>query len=818
MPIRRAIPAAFAMLILLSMATPVGAQDPEPVTTPLEGAIVPGEVLVRWRSAEAAPEGARRQGLRVIAELAGPSGAGATLVSTAGRPVADVVAALTSDPMVDAVEPNYVVQLADAVVVNDPKTAGQYSLDQMRVRDAWSVSTGGDGIVAVLDTGVQANHPDLAGRVLPGYDFVNDDSNAADDNGHGTWVAGIVASSANDGYGIAGISWSDKILPVKIMDRQGTGSTADLLAAISWAVDHGATVINMSVGGFPYSQILQDAVNDAWAEGVVLVGAAGNNFRDETFYPASFDNVISVSATQANDEFSHWSSYGAKVDMSAPGASVQTTNCYVCTYADHDSWGEHTYISGTSFATPNVAGVVALMRAAYPNDTPAQIVARLVGTVDDRGYPGWDRRYGAGRVNAYRALGGSVAAPGLPGGDGLEPNQALSTARWIALGATTRPTIYPAGDVDVFAVDVPRAGTLQVRVGGVDDVRAYPWNRSTIPIDPIVELYSSAGALLRRVDNVGASGTELASAAVSGPTRIFVRVLNYYSNGNRTAYRVTPTYVDTAPPRIVGRAPASGATNISRFTTATARFDEPVTNVTATTVRLRDMQTGTVVGSEVSYNSTSRTATLVATSKLAAERTYRVEVTAGVRDPAGNPTAASMWSFTTGVSGFSDTVGSPFDHDIAWLAEQGITAGCGGDRFCPSRSVTREQMASFLARALDLPPATRDWFSDDESSPHEADINRLADAEITGGCGPGRFCPAASVSREQMASFLARALGLPATSTDFFSDDNASGHQADINRLAASGITGGCDDGRFCPSAVITRDQMAAFLHRALAD
>ena len=118
----------------------------------------------------------------------------------------------------------------------------------------------------------------------------------------------------------------------------------------------------MSVGGFPYSQAIQDAVNHAWSKGAVLVAAAGNNGRLENFYPASFDHVVSVSATQVEDEFSNWSSYGPKVDVSAPGSSVLTTNC-TASACQHPDWGSHTYISGTSFATPNVSGVVALIRA-----------------------------------------------------------------------------------------------------------------------------------------------------------------------------------------------------------------------------------------------------------------------------------------------------------------------------------------------------------------------------------------------------------------------------------------------------------------------
>jgi len=167
--------------------------------------------------------------------------------------------------------------------------------------------------------------------------------------------------------------------------------------------------------------------------------------------------------------------------------------------------------------------------------------------------------------------------------------------------------------------------------------------------------------------------------------------------------------------------------------------------------------------------------------------------------------------------GFLDVSTSPFRGDIAWIRAEGITGGCSADqeRYCPKANVTREQMASFLSRALALPATTKDFFTDDGTSIHEGTINRLAASGITGGCAPSRYCPTATVTREQMASFLARALRLPSTSKDFFTDDNASPHEGDINRLAASGITGGCAPDRYCPSAAVTREQMAAFLHRA---
>jgi glucose/arabinose dehydrogenase len=163
---------------------------------------------------------------------------------------------------------------------------------------------------------------------------------------------------------------------------------------------------------------------------------------------------------------------------------------------------------------------------------------------------------------------------------------------------------------------------------------------------------------------------------------------------------------------------------------------------------------------------------------------------------------------------FSDITNSGFLDEIMWVHAAGITGGCGGGKYCPEASVTREQMASFLARAMKLPAATRDYFTDDNTSQHEGDINRLAEAGITGGCTATRFCPKDTVTRAQMASFLVRALKLPSTTTNYFDDDNGNIHENQINALAASGITGGCATRRYCPSSDVTRGQMAAFLMR----
>ena len=163
-----------------------------------------------------------------------------------------------------------------------------------------------------------------------------------------------------------------------------------------------------------------------------------------------------------------------------------------------------------------------------------------------------------------------------------------------------------------------------------------------------------------------------------------------------------------------------------------------------------------------------------------------------------------------------DIGASPFYGDIVWAYREGIISGCGIGRFCPNDALSREQMAAFLVRALDLPPATRDYFTDDEGSTFADQINRLAESGITKGCTPTTYCPKAAVTREQMASFLSRAFDLPRVDTDFFSDDAESIHQVDINRLAASGITAGCGGTLFCPERTVTRGEMIAFLHRAL--
>jgi hypothetical protein len=174
---------------------------------------------------------------------------------------------------------------------------------------------------------------------------------------------------------------------------------------------------------------------------------------------------------------------------------------------------------------------------------------------------------------------------------------------------------------------------------------------------------------------------------------------------------------------------------------------------------------------------------------------------------------------SSGTSCVDDYTGTMYEPYIEWAFAEGITGGCQLDLFCTGNALTRAQGASFLARGLDLPAATQDWFDDDDGKTHEADINRLAEAGITGGCGVRLFCPSETMKRAQMASLLVRGLDLPpATTPDYFSDDDGSTHEADIDALAEAGITGGCAADRFCPGSPVTRGQIVTFLYRGLTE
>ncbi|MCL1799619.1 MAG: S8 family serine peptidase [Eggerthellaceae bacterium] len=354
---------------------------------------------------------------------------------------------LNSNPEVAFAQPNYIYRLMDdeglegladglpvpdadpqdallplATSINDPSRGSQWALTTTRLFDAWSLTRANKTVaVAVIDTGIRADHEDLKNVIIPGsaYDATGR-GQTSDSHGHGTHVAGIIAAEANNGRGIAGVSYNARIVPIRIgnwvIDSKGNRVYSMYTSEVCNAYDYllanvggGKTraqsynlkVINLSLGAYARDGQLEARINAAYNAGILTVCAAGNNKNNTAVYPGSFTRCINVSALKKgtgvlNDVFdASYSSFGSTIDLSAPG-----TNIYSTTNASASSYG---YNSGTSMAAPYVAGAAALVFAANPSTTPAQVRTALEKTAQDLGAPGWDQYYGHGQVNPYAA-------------------------------------------------------------------------------------------------------------------------------------------------------------------------------------------------------------------------------------------------------------------------------------------------------------------------------------------------------------------------------------------------------------------------------
>ena len=431
-----ALPAASA----IAPARPAAARSIEPSIDPSAARLAPEQprLLVRFRSSATADDRAaaiasvggivdRVLGPLEVTRIAIPSGADPT-----GDETGLTALRLSRHPAVLSVEPDSVgsVQFTpnDPFYVSDPSVGlGQWGIRKAHVDQAWDIARGSPSIiVAVIDTGIDANHPDLAGVVLPGATFLTspDPTCAAvpagstvDDNAHGTHVAGLIAANGNNGIGIAGVAFGVKILPIKALDCQGSGLMSDVASGVIWATDHGARVINISLGSNAGQPTLQDAIRYAIARNTVVVAAAGNcgvassrcSTLNEPQYPGAFPEVLAAAATDENDAHASFSNVGGYVGISAPGVRVYSTiPTYPTTLSRSTGFSSYAAFSGTSQASPFVAGVAALMLSREPGLSVAQVLDRLRTTSDDLGAFGPDPVFGSGRVNALRALGAST--------------------------------------------------------------------------------------------------------------------------------------------------------------------------------------------------------------------------------------------------------------------------------------------------------------------------------------------------------------------------------------------------------------------------
>jgi thermitase len=322
------------------------------------------------------------------------------------------VAALNRSPLVQYAELNRT--LTALATPNDPRYAEEYGLDKIDAPEGWDAAglgtfpNSGGALVGIVDTGIRATHEDLAGKVafcaksqgiLPILSGSIQEGSCADDNGHGSHTSGTITANTNNGKGVAGVAFNSKLAVCKALGGPlGQGSTADVANCIVWAHDKGAKVISMSLGGGD-STTLHNAVQTAWAGGgaggTVLVAAAGNDGDATINYPAGYAEVVSVAATDSADARASFSNANADVEIAGPGVDVLST------YNSSDT--SYTTLSGTSMATPHVAGATAIIWDKYPTATASAIRSKLDAAVDDLGAPGRDSTFGFGRVNLAKA-------------------------------------------------------------------------------------------------------------------------------------------------------------------------------------------------------------------------------------------------------------------------------------------------------------------------------------------------------------------------------------------------------------------------------
>jgi serine protease len=428
---RRAVPAFTLFVTALVLLRPGSADDGAGLALRHSGRqgpdFVPGQVLVGF--ATAADQSVVERAVQDVGGVSAwrsPSGHYYVVKLAPDVSVPDGVARFRAMREVEYAEPNYIARTM--LSPNDPFFDRQWNFTLINAPRTWDIQEGKSSVVvAVLDTGVAYEEygiyhkaPDWGGtRFVEGFDFINGDAHADDDNFHGTHVASTIAEATNNGVGVAGLAFGCSIMPVKVLDQDGSGPFSAVADGVDFAVAHGAKIINMSLGGDFESQTLKAAVDRAFAAGVTLVAAAGNDGASSLSYPAGFSNVISVGAVDARKQLTDYSNYGSGLSLVAPGGDItrdddgngrpdgvlqQTINPFL-PLPDRLSQFVYLYVDGTSQATPHVSAVAALLYSQGITD-PTAIRKSLESTAEDLGSPGRDDKYGHGLIRPDQALKG----------------------------------------------------------------------------------------------------------------------------------------------------------------------------------------------------------------------------------------------------------------------------------------------------------------------------------------------------------------------------------------------------------------------------
>jgi subtilisin family serine protease len=347
-------------------------------------------------------------------------------------------------PYVEYIHPNHKVQI-DAKP-NDPSYSLQSYLNQIGAEKAWDQVRGNrDIIIAVVDTGVDLNHPDLKSNLTSGVNLIHPAKPPQDDHGHGTNVAGVLAAVGNNRLGVAGVLWNAKIMPVKALEEDGSGDEGKLGEGVLYAVDHGAKIVVLSLGLYKYSPFMRDVVEYAEKRGTLLVAAAGNDGQ-AVKYPAAYPTVLAVGGVDRNNQVVSHSNYGQEMDVVAP-FKVYTTSL----------GGGYNVNEGTSMAAPQVAAAAAMIWSKYPDMKPYQIRNLIRQTAQDIGSKGWDSRSGYGLLRIDRALTEQYKQ------DMYENNNTADQAKRLPIGSMSSASLS-GSDADWFVIDAPYRGEIVLRI------------------------------------------------------------------------------------------------------------------------------------------------------------------------------------------------------------------------------------------------------------------------------------------------------------------------------------------------------------------
>jgi serine protease len=524
------------------------------------------------------------------------------------------------------VQVDHRVYALSAPTGTDPMRGQQWDFSKIHVADAWAKSTGAGVTVAVIDTGVDATHPDLAGQVLTGYDEISGTVGGnTDPNGHGTHVAGTIAALTGNGVGVSAIAPDTRILPIRVLGSDGSGYMSDAANGIVYAADHGAEVINMSLGSEQQDSSVTTAITYARSKGVVVVAAAGNerSSGSPVSYPAADPGVIAVAATDSNDNVASYSNQGSYVDVAAPGSAILST--YPTALA---SSGYNT-LYGTSMASPHVAAVAALLKAYNPELTPDQVEQALESSAVDLGTAGKDSDYGYGRIDAAAALAAVTPATTAPA------TSAATTAATTS-PATTSPTTTTAPTTSAPASTDPTTAPTSA-----DPTSADPTvDPTTDVVTPAVSLNATArliryGTTPTVTFTVAADGT--AMAGQTAQVCVAVNGAAYQCSAVTTDGNGVVTWAQraTSPFRIRLAVPATDGTAAVTSAAANYQMQAVVTATKASTRSLTvtiggvDRQTVTVQrldGTRWVTAKTFKAATRTTVTGLTAKKRYRVVV------------------------------------------------------------------------------------------------------------------------------------------------------------------------------------------------